>query len=92
MALGKGGVMSESNSKKTDPNVEEYELERVPKAQNDTGHDELYVVYNGVHIAKRGHPGTPQAETWVALEPGYRVFDGYDLGTIVIEYNGMFLQ
>jgi hypothetical protein len=29
-----------------------------------------------VKIAKRGHPGTPQAKTWVSLEPGWTVRDG----------------
>lgn len=34
---------------------------------------DLYVELNGVKIAKRGRPGTPQAGTWVATEPGYAV-------------------
>ena len=37
---------------------------------------DLYVVFNGVRIAKRGAKGTPQARTWVSLEPGYRVLVG----------------
>ena len=51
----------------------------------------IYVVFHGVRIAKRGAPGTPQARTWLSLEPGYRVFDEYkrDGLTIVVEYNGM---
>jgi hypothetical protein len=28
---------------------------------------DIYVVYGGVRIAKRGHPGTPQAKTWIPL-------------------------
>ena len=36
---------------------------------------DVFVVYNGTRIAKRGHPNTPQAGTWVSLEPGYRVLD-----------------
>jgi hypothetical protein len=28
---------------------------------------DIYVVADGVRIAKRGHPGTPQAETWFDL-------------------------
>src|SRR5215813_3730373 len=31
---------------------------------------DIYVVYDGVRIAKRGKPGTPQAKTWIPLEPG----------------------
>ena len=36
---------------------------------------DVFVVYNGVRIAKRGDPNTEQAGTWVLLKPGYRVFD-----------------
>ena len=50
---------------------------------------DLYAVFHGVQIAKRGAKGTPQARTWISLEPGYRVRDEYgERGalTIVIEY------
>jgi hypothetical protein len=33
---------------------------------------DMFVVYNGQRIAKRGEPGTPQAGTWVVLAPGLR--------------------
>jgi hypothetical protein len=33
-------------------------------------------LFDGVRIAKRGEPGTPQAGTWVSLEPGYEVTGG----------------
>ena len=36
---------------------------------------DVFVVYNGIRIAKRGQPYTPQAGTWVSLKPGYRVSD-----------------
>ena len=42
---------------------------------------DMYVVFNGVRIAKR----SLQAHTWVSLEPGYRVLDQKD-GGIVVEY------
>ena len=42
---------------------------------------DLYVVFNGVRIAKRGAKGTPQARTWVSLEPGYRVLDRWDISS-----------
>ncbi len=48
---------------------------------------DMYVVYDGVRIAKRGYPGTPQAETWIALEPGYAVFNTPDLSEIVVVCN-----
>ena len=36
----------------------------------------VFVVFEGVRIAKRGEPGTPKAGTWVSLEPCYEVVDG----------------
>jgi hypothetical protein len=48
-----------------------------PRPENglwDTGED-IFVVKDGVLIAKRGRPGTPQAGTWVSLEPGWSVTD-----------------
>jgi hypothetical protein len=36
---------------------------------------DMFVVLNGTKIAKRGHPGTPQAKTWISLEPGWIVVD-----------------
>ena len=52
----------------------------------------VYVVVNGVRIAKRGAPGTPQASTWISLEPGYRVLDQKNPRGMVVEYNGVRVQ
>ena len=49
---------------------------------------DIYIVMDGVKVAKRGHPGTPQARTWVSIEPGWRVVDNADLTEFIIEYNG----
>jgi hypothetical protein len=49
--------------------------------------DDVFIVFNGVRIAKRGYPDTPQAKTWVSLEPGWRVLDGED--SIAIEQHGV---
>jgi hypothetical protein len=46
----------------------------------------MFVVANGVKIAKRGHKGTPQAKTWVPLEPGWVVLDSGDYDGIVVQY------
>ena len=47
----------------------------------------LFVIFDGVKIAKRGPPGTPQAGTWVSLEPGWTVHDHHDVwsGEMAIE-------
>jgi len=38
------------------------------------GHD-CFLIANGKKIAKRGRPGTPQAKSWIALDPTYEVFN-----------------
>ena len=61
---------------------------------------DLYVVFNGVQIARRGAKGTPQARTWVSLEPGYHVLDRWKpradrkalISDIMVEYNGVRVQ
>jgi hypothetical protein len=52
----------------------------------------VFVTVDGLRIAQRGFPGTPQAKTWIPLEPGYAVYDNVDLTGMVIEYNGVRLQ
>jgi hypothetical protein len=49
----------------------------------------LFIVFDGKRIARRGRPGTPQAGTWVSIEPGYSVLDSASGDEIVIEYNGV---
>jgi len=62
------------------------------EASIETDGTDAFVVYNGVRIAKRGQPNTPQAGTWVSLEPGYRVFDkGYPV-KLVIERDGKIIK
>jgi hypothetical protein len=46
----------------------------------------LVVIVDGIKIAKRGHPGTPQACTWISLEPGWHVLDAGE-GAIMIEHS-----
>lgn len=37
--------------------------------------DDLFFILDGVKVAVRGKPGTPQAKTWVPLVPGRSVID-----------------
>jgi hypothetical protein len=46
---------------------------------------DIFIVVNGLRIAKRGRLGTPQARVWIALEPGWSV-SGTD--NLTITYNG----
>jgi hypothetical protein len=52
--------------------------------------DDIFIVFDGLRIAKRGHPDTPQAKTWVPLEPGWRVLDGPN--SFSIDYDGVRVQ
>jgi hypothetical protein len=36
---------------------------------------DLFLIIDGVKIAKRGRPGTRRAKTWISLKPGWAVFD-----------------
>ena len=60
-----------------------------PSAAGPLKHGDIFVVFNGRRIAKRGHPGTKHDSTWVSLEPGIAVYSNQDLGELVIEENGV---
>src|ERR1700761_6363300 len=57
-------------------------MERTPK--------DFFVSVNGEKVAPRCYPNSPQAGTWVSLEPGWGVID-MD-GDIGIRYNGVTVQ
>jgi hypothetical protein len=42
----------------------------------ENGEAVISIEFDGRRIAKRGHPDSPQARTWVSLEPGFNVYDG----------------
>ena len=46
-------------------------IESVPASESETGHDEVYVVFDGKRIAIRA--GTAHAGTWISIEPGFEV-------------------
>jgi len=54
-----------------------------------TGTD-LYIVYRGKEIAKRGHPDTSHAKQWISIEPGYTVHDTKD--GITIKFNDVLVN
>ena len=47
---------------------------------------DVFVEVDGVRIARRGYPNSPQAGTWVSLEPGWEVFDGEDFESITVKH------
>jgi hypothetical protein len=64
------------------------DLTRGPKVEIEEDGRDMFVVVNGITIARRGDPGTPEAATWVVLEPGWTVTSSEDLSRIEIMYNG----
>ena len=51
-------------------------VEAVPEdPSRPDGPTDLYLVFDGKRIAKRGKPGTLHAMTWISLEPGVVVRD-----------------
>ena len=46
----------------------------IDKNERGDGVD-TFVVFDGIKIAKRGDPESPQARTWVIIEPGYEIID-----------------
>jgi hypothetical protein len=56
------------------------------------GLTDMFVVVDGVRIARRGYPGTSQAGTWVLLEPGWEVVDDGRRNTIAITHDGVIVH
>jgi hypothetical protein len=60
---------------------------RVKECRIECAGNDIFVVADGVKIAKRGHPGTLlQKGTWISLEPGWTVLDAGDGTEIEISY------
>jgi hypothetical protein len=45
---------------------------------------DMFVLLDGLRIAKRGKPGTASAAQWISIEPGYLVIDSADGSEIYI--------
>jgi hypothetical protein len=59
---------------------------KIKNCRVESDDEDIFIIADGLKIAKRGHPGTPEAKMWVSLEPGYIVRDGSDGSSIEIEY------
>lgn len=49
---------------------------------------DIFLIFDGKRIAKRGRPKTPYAKQWIALEPGVIVRQRSPSAPIVVEING----
>jgi hypothetical protein len=54
--------------------------------------DDMFVIHQGKRVAKRGRPGTPEADKWIPLEPDFEVFDNEDHTAIEVVYRGVRVQ
>jgi hypothetical protein len=50
--------------------------------------EDVFVLVDGVKIAKRGRADTTQAMTWIMLEPGWIVRDVQRGNAIEVRYEG----
>jgi hypothetical protein len=67
--------------------------EHHPKVQIKSTDSDIFVYVDGLRVAKRGRPNTPQAKTWVSIEPGWEVVGGGEESkTIAIRYKGTTIQ
>jgi len=66
-------------------------MSKQPKVRLEATGKNIFVFVDE-QVAKRGHPGTPQAGTWVSLEPGYEVFTNADISELTVKYKGVTVQ
>jgi hypothetical protein len=59
----------------------------VPEVKVIKDGNNFFVEVDGVRIAQRGFPDSPQAGTWISIEPGWEVVGSEDPDTIAIRYN-----
>ena len=58
-----------------DANVAPMTVMKLKQLKIEADSNDIFVVLDGVKIAKRGQPGTPYAKAWISLEPGWSVLD-----------------
>jgi hypothetical protein len=49
------------------------EQRRIAKIQVETSDRARFIMADGVRVARRGSGGSPQAGTWMPIEPGWEV-------------------
>jgi hypothetical protein len=60
-----------------------------PEAKLEITESDIFVLFDGRRVAKRGRPGTRHADTWVPLEPGFAVYSSADDSILTIEQDGV---
>jgi hypothetical protein len=60
-------------------------MNNTPEFNIEYNGKDIYVCCDDLRVAKRGHPNTPKAGTWICLIPGYIVTSPADHATISVE-------
>jgi hypothetical protein len=60
------------------------------KAKIEKTNKSVFVVVDGVRVARRGYPDSQQAGTWVSIEPGWEALDSAE--GILIRHNGVWVH
>lgn len=71
--------------------AEKFKKGEIPGMEMHFDGDDLFILIDGVRVAKRGHPGTPQAKTWVPVTPGWIVTD-MSRNIVEVAYEDLNLQ
>jgi hypothetical protein len=66
------------------------EPSRIAKIDVETADRTLFILVDGVRVARRGYMGSPQAGTWVSIEPGWEAMDS-DEG-VIVRHNGVWVH
>ena len=60
---------------------------RLPKTEMASDGRDIFIVIDGVRVAKRGHSNTAETSTWVKLVPGWGIRDAVD-GLVILRREG----
>ena len=71
-------------------------MTRLPVGMGDEQHSvelrtiegELFVIVDGMMIAKRGKPGSSHAGRWLAIEPGWSIIELEGGDRLQVSYHG----
>ncbi len=69
-----------------------HDPELVIRCVEENGEPTIYIMLDGRRIAKRGKPDTPQAMTWISLDPEWVVRDHNYPHGIEVEHVSAIMQ
>jgi hypothetical protein len=70
------------------PLEREWNMSKKPACGIFSDDTDIFIQVDGVNVAKRGKPGTPQAKTWISLEPGWAVTSNANMSELEVSFIG----